>query len=321
MKTIRLPGISFPVSQFCLGCAYLGSREDEKTSFEILDTYYDAGGRFLNTAHEYGYGKSETTIGKWIRERGIRDEVIVTSKIGEDHTKPKSCAMHAEELFEDIDETLSRTGFDYLDFCMLHLDDPSVPVAEIMGAMNEIRLQGKIRYYGCSNWSIERQREAAAWADAHGCPHFALDEIEMSLSRLNYTNAERGIKWMDGDYIAYHRETGMPVAAYSPICNGLLTKYLRDGDVRAWSEWQIKSHLNDANLETARRLGKVAAETGCTPTQVQIAWQLAQPYGFVSFPIVGARTVAQLQDSLSGIDCTLTPEMIEYLTPKEESLR
>ena len=319
MKTIRLPGIPFPVSQICLGCAYLGSREDAETSYAILDTYFSYGGRFLNTAHEYGHGLSEQTVGRWVRERGVRDQVLVTSKCGEDHSKPHSLAMRPDELREDIDETLSRTGFDYVDFYLLHLDDVSVPVPDIVGTMEEIRQQGKIRFYGCSNWSVERMTEASAWAKANACPGFVLDEIEMNLTHRNTVNHEALTKWLDDEYIAYHRKTGMPVAAYSPVANALLTKYLRDGDTRAWLPYQLKSYNNEYNFEIARRLGKLSQETGFTPTQLQLAFVLAQPWGFACFPILGARTVAQLTDSLGGLDCPMTQDMIDYLTPKEVS--
>jgi len=317
MKTIFLPGVERPVSQLCLGTAYLGHREDDETSFAIMDAYYEAGGRFLNTAHEYGNGHSERVVGKWIRERGIRDEITLTSKCGEDHSKPGAVAMHAEELFEDIDETLSRSGLDYVDFYLLHLDDPTVPVGEIMDALYEIRRQGKILYYGCSNWSIERQQEAAAWADAHGYPRFAIDEIEMNLARKNRPNHGSSIKWLDDEYIAYHENTAMAVGAYSPICNGLFTKYLRDGDTSAWLPWQLASYENEYNFEAARRVQKAAYETGLTPTQLQLAWVLSQPYNFTCFPIVGARTVDQLKDSLGGVGVELPRDVIDYLRPKE----
>ena len=88
MKTIQLPNIERPVSQICLGTAYLGSREDEQTSFAIMDAYFEHGGRFFNTAHEYGEGLSEKTVGKWIRQRGVRSQIMLTSKCGEDHKKP-----------------------------------------------------------------------------------------------------------------------------------------------------------------------------------------------------------------------------------------
>ena len=317
MKTIQLPGIPFEVSQVCLGCAYLGSREDDETSFAIMDAYYEAGGRFLNTAHEYGGGLSERIIGRWVRERGVRDSVIVTSKCGEDRTKPFSRAMRPAELFEDIDETLSRSGFDCVDFYLLHLDDPAVPVSDIVGTMEEIRRRGKIRFYGCSNWSVGRMTEASGYAAANGCQGFVLNEIEMNLTRRNTKNSETIPKWLDDEYIAYHRKTGMPVAAYSPIASAVLTKYLRDGNMDAWTQYQVTGYDNEYNFEIARRLGKLSRETGFSTTQIQLAFVLAQPYGFACFPILGARTVEQLKDSLGGLSCPMTRDMIGYLTQKE----
>lgn len=317
MKTIHLPGVSRPVSQLCLGTAYLGSREDDQTSFAIMDTYYERGGRFLNTAHEYGFGKSEQIIGKWIRERGVREEIVVTSKCGEDGHKPDCRAMSPEELFEDIDETLSRTGLDYVDFYLLHIDDERIPAGEIVNALNEIRKQGKIRYYGCSNWTCARITEANEWADRNGCPRFVMNEIEMNLAILNPPQPGVFCKWMNEDFIAFHRKNGLAAGGYSPICNGLLTKYLRDGDTRVWSEWQIKTYANEHTFARARRVGQLAKESGFTPTQIQLAWVLAQPYGFPVFPILGARTVDQLKDSLTALDCTLTQDMLDYLTDKE----
>ncbi|MCR5264811.1 MAG: aldo/keto reductase [Clostridiales bacterium] len=319
IKKIKLPGISFEVSQICLGTAYLGSREDENASFEIMDAYYERGGRFLNTAHEYGDGGSERVIGKWIRERGIqRDDIVITSKCGEDDSRPEFRAMHAEELFEDIDESLARSGLDHFDFYELHIDDVTVGVGEIMDAMNEIRRQGKIRYYGCSNWSAERQKEAAGYADKRGIDSFRIDEIEMNLTHLNVDNNSCHCKWLDREYAEYHKSAGMAVGTYSPIANGVLTKYLRDGDTRSWKPHQINTYSNDRNFETAKRIGRLAAETGYSPTAIQMAWHLSQPYGFVSFPIIGARNVEQLSDSLSCLGCRLTPDMADYLTPAEE---
>ncbi len=107
----------------------------------------------MNTAHEYSDGASERIVGRWIRERGIRSEMIVTSKGGEDRRVPGSLAMHRADLLEDVDESLMRAGFDYFDFYLLHVDDVSVSVEEVVSTMEDIQKSGKIRYYGCSNWT------------------------------------------------------------------------------------------------------------------------------------------------------------------------
>jgi len=130
MKTVNITGVPFSVSQICLGTAFFGNDKyvPKDRSFELLDYYYQHDGRFFNTAHEYGHGKSELCLGEWFKSRGMsRDSFIITTKGGEDTTKPpKYTAMHREDLIEDIDESLQRLQLDYVDFYMLHLDDPDV---------------------------------------------------------------------------------------------------------------------------------------------------------------------------------------------------
>lgn len=314
MKKIRLPGVSFPVSQAAMGCAYLGSREPEDVAFELLDIYYEAGGRFLNTAHEYGHGLSERTIGKWMRTRGVRNEMAVTSKIGEDHSAPAALAMHGDELRVDIDETLERLGYDCIEFCLLHLDDESVPVEEILDALDEFQRAGKILYYGCSNWSTARMDAAAVYAKSRGYHGFVMNEIEMNLTRRSTVNAESRIKWLDGDYIAWHKRTGMAVGAYSPLAAGALPKLCVGTELSAY---QNKAYNTPYNREVARRLMKLSQECGHTQVELQIAYLLSQPYEFPVFPILGGRTQEQLRESLRGLSCPFTREMFEYLHPKE----
>ena len=320
MRTITLPGVAFPVSEFCLGTAYFGSRENEEVTFACLDYYYGQGGRFLNTAHEYGGGASERVLGKWMRERGVRHEMVVTSKCGEDRKRSNAKAMRREELFEDIDETLSRMGYDYVDFYLLHLDDEEVPVEEIITAMADIKRAGKIRHYGCSNWSVERMREADAVADRTGIERFVVNEIEANLAKLTTVNAESVIKWLDEEYIAYHGETQMAAGAYSPLAGGAFTKLIRDGNTDAWNEHLKKVYNLPCNFETARRIAAVSKVTGYTPAQVQIGFFCAQPYPFPAFPIVGARTLDQLKDTLAGTRCTLDRNIIDYLMMRSDML-
>lgn len=318
MKTIQLPGISFPVSCLCLGCAYYGSRESEAVSFQLLDIFYERGGRFLNTAHEYGRGLSEQTIGRWIRDRNVRDEMAITSKIGEDHDKPYARAMKRHELLEDIDETLSRVGYDYIEFALLHIDDPEVSVEEILETMEEIRHAGKILYYGCSNWSVDRMVEADTLAKQHGYDGFRVNEIEMNLARSNPANEVRTTKWVDETYAAYHRKTQMAVGAYSPLASGALTKLIIDSELNNSREYNKRAYATSYNLEIARRLYALSDQTGHASAQIQIAWLLSQPYGFPVFPILGARTPEQLIDCIGSLDIALTSHQLAYLKPDKD---
>ncbi len=317
MKAIQIPGVDFSVSQFCLGCAYLGSRESEELSFELMDYYYEQGGRFLNTAHEYSEGASERTVGKWIRERGVRSEMIVTSKGGEDRRVPGSLAMHREDLFEDVDESLMRAGFDYFDFYLLHVDDVSVSVEEVVSTMEEIRKSGKIRYYGCSNWTVARQKEAAEFAKVHGMSGFKVDEVEMNLARINRSNETCISKWLDDEFIEHHKTSGMAVGAYSPVASGVLAKLAEDGNTERWSNGQKSWYDLPYNHEVARRLMQLSKETGYTLMQLQLAFVLAQPHGFPNFAISGSATMEQLTENMEALKIDMTPDMIDFLQPKD----
>ena len=322
MKTTMIPGFDKPLSSLCLGCAYLGSRENDELSMQIMDTYFENGGRFFNTAHEYGdNGSSEILLGRWARERGVRDQILVTSKGGEDDSAPDHDCRHMryDEVLEDIDEGLMRTGFDYFDFYMLHMDDRRVPVDEILAAMEKAKADGKIRHYGCSNWDIDRMEAAAAYSKEHGLEGFMIDEIEFNMAKNNVANDEpdNPSRWMDRSYIEYHKKTNMAYAAYTPIVYGNLTKLLRDGDTRNWKKNTVFRFDNPYTRESARRIGIVAEQLGVSPTALQLAWVTSAPYGFPGFAIVGCSKVEQLTECLTASDIVIPEESIRWLSMED----
>ncbi len=255
-------------------------------------------------------------MGKWVKERGVRSEMIVTSKGGEDRRVPGALAMHREDLLEDVDESLMRAGFDYFDFYLLHVDDVTVPVEEVVSTMEEIRKSGKIRYYGCSNWTVARQQEAAAFAKTHGMSGFKVDEVEMNVAKINRSNETCVSKWLDEEYIAHHKTSGMAVGAYSPVASGVLAKLAEDGNTKRWSDHAKSWYDLPYNYEVARRLTKLSGETGYSVIQLQLAYVLAQPYGFPNFAISGSASMEQLRENMGVLEIPMTSDMIEYLQPK-----
>ena len=314
MKTVQIPRVPFAVSKICLGCAPHGTSVPKPLAHEILDYYYDKGGFFFNTAHEYGDGLSEKCLGEWVRSRGVRDKVIITTKGGEDDRVPGTLTLHREDLVEDMDESLARLGLEYVDFFMLHVDDPNVGIDEILDTLEDLRKAGKMRYYGCSNWSVERQRAAAEYAGAHGYPGFVIDEIEFNLARNNRSN--RGeCKWLDEDFIALHEEDGVCVGGYSAMASGIFSQYALTGNYDHLVSWRASLFDNPYNREMSVRIKKLSDETGWTAAQIQLAWLTNHPYRFPSFSIIGAMEVAHLEDSLGACDLRLTPDMMDYLRP------
>lgn len=314
MKTVKISGVPFEVSRICLGCAPYGTSVPAETAHGIMDEYFDRRGFFFNTAHEYGDGLSERCLGEWIRSRGVRDRVIVTTKGGEDGSVPGTLTLHREDVMQDLDESLIHLGLDSVDFFMLHVDDPAVPVGEILDTLEDMRKAGKLRHYGCSNWSVLRQREAAAYAKAHGYAGFVIDEIEFNLARNNRTN--RGIcKWLDEDFIALHEEDGVCVGGYSAMAAGIFSMYADNGNFDHLTGWRGALFDNPYNREAAARIRKLSGETSWSAAQIQLAWLMNHPYRFPSFSIIGAAEPAHIRDSLGALDITLTEEMMEYLLP------
>lgn len=314
MKTVQIQGVPFAVSRICLGCAPHGTSVPRQEAHKLLDYYFDKGGFFFNTAHEYGDGLSEKCLGEWVSSRGIRDKVIITTKGGEDGNVPGSLTLHREDLIQDLDESLARLHMDYVDFFMLHVDDLSVEIGEILDTLEDLRKAGKMRYYGCSNWSVERQRTASEYAEAHGYPGFVIDEIEFNLARNNRTN--RGVcKWLDEDFIVLHEEDGICVGGYSAMAAGIFSQYALTETFDHLVSWRASLFDNPYNRELSVRIKKLSDETGWSAAQIQLAWLTNHPYRFPSFSIIGAMEPAHLEDSLGALDLHLTPDMMEYLLP------
>ena len=185
--------------------------------------------------------------------------------------------------------------------------------------MEEIRKSGKIRYYGCSNWSPDRQKAADRYALKKGYPGFVIDEIEFNLARNNRSN--RGAcKWMDESFLELHNQDGKCVGAYSPLATGIFSRYAKEEtpDDDLWLEKCSKLFQNPYNLEVAKRVRTLSRETGWSASQIQLSWLTQYPCNFPLFCIVGASRVSQLEDSLGG-QVILTPDMMDYLQPNPQN--
>src|SRR5215207_2751341 len=178
MEYGSIPGIEKPVSRIVQGTVML-DEADPTASVALPDAAVDAGGTAFDTARHYGRG-SEAIFGRWIRDRGLRDRIMVLGKGA--HHSPERRRVTPEDIAADLEESLRQFGFDQIDLYLLHRDDPSVPVGPIVEALDGHRRAGKIRAYGGSNWSHERIAEANAYADANGHQRFAASSPNFSLA-------------------------------------------------------------------------------------------------------------------------------------------
>ena len=177
MENGHVPGIDKPISRLVQGTIMV-SDDDLPGSFALLDAVYDQGVTAFDTARHYGNG-NEAVVGRWVRERGLRDRVVIVGKGA--HHSPERNRVTPEDIADDLDESLRQFGFDTIDLYLLHRDDPSVPVGPIVEALNEHQRAGKIRAFGSSNWDHERIAEANAYAEAHGLIPFAASSPQFSL--------------------------------------------------------------------------------------------------------------------------------------------
>ncbi|MBR2846610.1 MAG: aldo/keto reductase [Clostridia bacterium] len=305
----QIPDTNIKTSAIALGTNSIGSDIDEKTSFALLDTYVSLGGNHIDTAHYYGYGASEKTIGKWLSESGKRNDVIITTKGAWPYEGlPR---LTKAEVEADLDESLSRLSLDYIDIYLLHRDCEDFAVEPIIDYFNEFVKKGKIRSFGCSNWSSKRARAANEYAKKSGQTGFAVSQIKWSLATVSPTYKEQdGLVPMTDDEYKFYLSANMAVMAYASQGKGFFAKMLSGGEA-ALSEKAKERYLCEENLKRLEKLKTLAAEKGVSASALLLSYLYSRP--FTSVPVVGCSNVNQLKDSLSATDLVLTEDEINYL--------
>ncbi|MHB9286857.1 aldo/keto reductase [Halobacteriales archaeon Cl-PHB] len=317
LDTVRLGETGLQVSEIAMGTwrfgreTAAGSLEtDRSTAHALLDAYEAAGGRFLDTADVYGGGDSERWIGEWLADRD-RDDFVIASKIywPTDETDPNRQGLSRKHLRRQLDAILGRLGTDYLDVLYIHRWDDDTPALELMRSLNEFVADGRVHYLGASTlrpntWKVARANELAR---QRGWEPFTVTQ-----PRYNLVDRE-----IEAEYLEWCRETGTAVVPWSPLAQGFLTgKYERDGDRPADStasesdRWADR-YLTDANFDALDVVREIADETGATPAQVALAYHHRHPA--ITAPIVGARTVDQLEENLGAADVALRDDQFERL--------
>jgi aryl-alcohol dehydrogenase-like predicted oxidoreductase len=298
--------VGLQVSQLCLGTMYFGYRTDEPTSLAILDRFLEAGGNFLDTANNYGQwhgdpGESERVIGRWRRSRGIGDEVVLATKVGARTLVPGDPSpahwqgLGARTIREDAETSLRQLGTERLDLYYAHIDDRSTPLEETVDALAGLAEAGKVGLLGASNhatWRIERAR---AIARAAGRPAYSC--VQQEHSYLLPAPDPGQLNLVTEELIDYATAEGLTLLAYSPLLKGVYAR-----------PHQAPPPAYDHPTNQARMavLGEVAAELGATPTQVVLAWLMGGRPPMI--PVVGASTVAQLEEQLGAVDLHLDQE-------------
>jgi aryl-alcohol dehydrogenase-like predicted oxidoreductase len=300
------------VSSLCLGTMQWGWTADEKTAFALMDAFVESGGNFLDTADYYSRwlpghtgGESEEIIGHWLKERHNRSSIILATKVRQPMGPgPNDQGLSRKHILEAIDASLQRLNTDYIDLYLMHAFDAETPIDETLRILDDLQRAGKVRYVGASNYPAWRLVEALWSADVHHTVRY--DLLEPHYNLVHREEFERDLKTVCKQY-------QIGVTPYSPLAKGFLTgKYSRNETPEsAFAGSVLKRYNTDTAWKTIEVVQRIAKEIGSTSSAVSLAWLLAQPV--ITAPIIGANSVAQLQQSLAALDITLTSAQLAQL--------
>lgn len=316
--------IDSPMKPVCFGSGIVDIAHGIQYQ-ELLDLFYQLGGRIIDTANIYGKwlpggtNESEAVIGEWLNQRvridrSIRRSDLVISTKG---AHPDLDTMHVprmgrSELVCDLEESLHALQTDYIDIYWLHRDAPQIPVEQILGPLTDLRSQGKIRMFGLSNWTAGRTLEAVRYlgGDAKNC--FFGTQNRWSYASMNPAGTEdTTLVSMTEDEYKWHCESGYPAMPYSGMAKGYFTKIVRYGKENLQQKL-LDYYNNPLNDKRMIALNRLSGETGYPVSQLAVAFLINQP--FPVFPIIGFSDREQLIDVFDSTGIVLDDEMMKILS-------
>lgn len=312
MQYKKLGRTGLKVSELCLGTMQWGWTADEKTADTVMDAFVDGGGNFIDTADIYSRwaegnpgGVAEEVIGRWMKTKGNRSQVILATKVrGPMGAGPNDQGLSRKHIFDAVDASLRRLQTDYIDLYQTHSFDSDTPIDETLGVLTDLQKAGKVRYIGASNYYAWQLMESLWVADVDKLARY--DSLQPHYNMVNRAEFERELKPVCEKF-----EIG--VIPYSPLAAGFLTgKYDRNSIADSKrAEGVTSRYNNDASWRTLDAVRAVAKDLNSNPAAVSLAWLLAQPV--ITSPIIGANSTQQLQDSLAVTDLKLSPEQVKQL--------
>ena len=311
MEYRRLGETGLMVSELCLGCMTFGREADEEDSKKLVARFLEAGGNFIDTADVYTRGVSEEITGRAIKS--VRDDVVLATKVrfpmGEG---PNDVGLSRKHVNQGCEDSLRRLGTDYIDLYQVHCWDAATPLEETLDALTDLVHAGKVRYIGVSNFTAWQIVKSVGLSDSLGLERFVCLQPQYSL-------IERNIEY---EILPACEEEGLGVIPWSPLGGGFLSgKYRRDqrppedsriaGAQEAQEEhWDRRA--TERNWNVLDVVGEIGESTGKSYAQISLNWLLRQPA--VTAPIIGARTLEQLDDNLGAAGWKLDEDQVRRLS-------
>lgn len=283
---------------------------DEKESFRILDQLLERGFTFIDTADSYSHwapgnrgGESETIIGKWIKDKSVRDKMTIATKVGSNPGK-EGRDVSKKYILRAAEDSLRRLQTDHIDLYLTHWDNESTPVEETLEAYQQLLKEGKIRNIGASNLSPSRLRESLKAAEISDLPKYQVLQPEYNLvERENFENNYRPIA----------EEYDLAVMPYFSLASGFLTgKYRKEEDLKGDRKEMVKKYFNENGLNLLKQMDDIAKNHKVSNAAIALAWLMKQPA--VTAPIASATKESHLKAFEEAIDLELTPEEVKSLS-------
>ncbi|ATG54537.1 oxidoreductase [Brachybacterium ginsengisoli] len=295
-----IPGVDKKVSRLVMGC---DNQMNLAHASAMFDAFYEIGGTTFDTAYIYGGGYIEKLFGKWVQNRGVREEIVVITKGAHTpHCDPES-------ITRQLGESLERQGTEYADLYMMHRDNPDVPVGEFVDVMDEHLRAGRIRAYGGSNWTPARVDEANEYARANGRTGFTILSNHFGLAEALDVPWAGCVHATDADSKAWLEERGIALLPWSSQARGFFTGRAHPED-RSDAEL-VRCYYSDENFERLARAEALGAERGVPATAIALAFVLHQK--FPTFPLFGPRSIAEMRSSTLGLGVELSESDLAWL--------
>jgi len=326
MKPHTLTATSLSVSPLCLGGVPFGNTITAAETFTLLNRFVALGGNFIDTARIYSdwvpgeLRRSERILGDWLAARGHRGQLVISTKGAhpfiESLTTPRTSGA---EIRDDLEGSLRTLRTDVIDLYWLHRDDAMRPVGHFIDLLNSFQRAGKIRAFGVSNWSVARLRAANDYAKQSGQQGFVANQPLWCLGSIGARPpSDPGLVRFDRPAYDFHRETGLAVIPYMSQAKGFYTKLALPPEKRP-ANLTANENYTPANLAAAAVAGRIAQQRGVNLSAIVLAYLWSRPITVV--PIVGPRTVAQLEDCVAALPVRLTPaELAELETTSQSGL-
>lgn len=321
MRYAKIPHVGKKVSRIFCGTAMAALTEGSGGG--LLDVLYETGVNAFDTARVYE--GAERSLGRWMAERGNREDVVILSKCGHPDASWRRRVNEAD-IRKDFAASAAQLNTDYIDIYLLHRDDPDVEAGVAVEIFNALHAEGKIRAFGGSNWTHRRIEEANEYAYKHGLIPFSVSSPNFGLAVQARDPWGGGCVTISGpdnrEARAWYVKTQMPVVAYSSLARGLFSGRIRSDEAERAGEildgYAMKGFGYPENFERLRRCEILAKERGCTVPQIAMAWIFRQDIN--TFAVVSASSAERMRENIAALHIELSREELLYLDLRKDTL-